>query len=141
MADGGAAAVVWIPPRVDTLPPVARAQDRLRLLPDALRFSGVQRLGRYYRLLGMLARHHPHEAHYYCAFMAVAPAYQGRGLGAALLGTTLRRVVDPSGLPAYLENSNPRNTRLYERCGFVRQRILRARGLAPLEAMWREPVP
>jgi ribosomal protein S18 acetylase RimI-like enzyme len=51
-------------------------------------------------------------------FLAVDPALQGMGLGSRILDATLKRI-DEMGLPAYLENSNPRNTRLYERAGFV----------------------
>ena len=42
---------------------------------------------------------------------------QGMGLGAAMLEATLKRVDEQR--PAYLENSNPRNAKLYERAGFV----------------------
>ena len=42
---------------------------------------------------------------------------QGRGLGGHLIREGLTRV-DTDGAPAYLENSNPKNTPLYERLGF-----------------------
>jgi ribosomal protein S18 acetylase RimI-like enzyme len=52
---------------------------------------------------------------------AVDPPFQGMGLGSAILDATLKRI-DETGMPAYLENSNLRNTRLYERADFVAQK-------------------
>ena len=69
-------------------------------------------------------------------FMAVAPPFQGKGLGSAILEATLKRA-DELRLPAYLENSNPKNTRLYERAGFVARGNILPEG-PPLIAMWRE---
>ena len=77
------------------------------------------------------------ESYFYLAFLAVAPRMQGRGLGSSLLERTLARVDAVRG-NAYLENSNPRNLRLYERAGFSLIREIRARKDAPpIYAMWR----
>ena len=82
-------------------------------------------------------KNHPHERHFYLSFIAVAPRFQGMGLGSALLESTLARI-DEAGVPAYLENSNPKNTRLYERHGFVRRKNIAPPGAPPLLAMWRD---
>jgi hypothetical protein len=60
------------------------------------------------------------------------------GLGSAMMKSTLKRI-DASGSQAYLENSNPKNTRLYERCGFVAQKNIAPKAAPPLVAMWRRP--
>lgn len=60
---------------------------------------------------------HPHEACWYLPLIAVDPAHQGKGFGAALMKAALERV-DEDGLPAYLESSNQRNVSLYLRHGF-----------------------
>ena len=60
---------------------------------------------------------HPEHPHWYLPWLAVAPARQGAGLGAALLGECLARV-DADRMPAYLETPNPRTVPLYERHGF-----------------------
>jgi ribosomal protein S18 acetylase RimI-like enzyme len=83
-----------------------------------------------------MEKHHPQERHYYLAFIAVAPRLQGMGLGSALLEATLKRA-DEKAMPAYLENSNPKNTRLYERCGFIARRNIAPAGAPPLIPMWR----
>jgi len=54
-----------------------------------------------------------------------------------MLDATLKRV-DEQGVPAYLENSNPRNTKLYERVGFVTRGSIAPPGAPPLVAMWRD---
>ncbi len=84
-----------------------------------------------------MADAHPAEPCFYLAFIGVAPRLQGAGLGSLLLERTLARV-DAARTGAYLENSNPRNLKLYERAGFAVTREIVARGDAPpLFAMWR----
>ena len=61
---------------------------------------------------------HPHEPHWYLPLIGVDPAYQGRGLGSALMTHALA-VSDRAGLPAYLEATSESNRRLYERHGFT----------------------
>jgi ribosomal protein S18 acetylase RimI-like enzyme len=87
-----------------------------------------------------MGKNHPHERHYYLSFIAVAPRLQGMGLGSALLEATLARI-DETEVPAYLENSNPKNTRLYERHGFERRKNIAPSGAPPLIAMWRSARP
>ena len=84
-----------------------------------------------------MEKNHPQEKHFYLAFIAVAPRLQGLGLGGALLDATLKRA-DAARMPAYLENSNPKNTRLYERAGFVTGKSISPPGAPPLIAMWRD---
>jgi GNAT superfamily N-acetyltransferase len=64
-----------------------------------------------------MGRHHPQEPHWYLPFIGVQPAWQGQGLGGALLDYALS-VCDAAGLPAYLESTSPRSQPLYERHGF-----------------------
>ena len=106
------------------------------MTPLLLNLTGVQRLSRGLALAGAM-EDHPSEPHYYLAFVAVAPNRQRHGLGSALLEESLVRV-DRAGAPAYLENSNPRNLKLYEGLGFRVVKEVRARPEAPpLFAMWR----
>jgi ribosomal protein S18 acetylase RimI-like enzyme len=59
------------------------------------------------------------------------------GLGGAMMDACLNRI-DAAHASAYLENSNPKNTRLYERSGFVTRKSISPPGAPPLLAMWRE---
>jgi GNAT superfamily N-acetyltransferase len=72
---------------------------------------------RFRALDAAFERHHPREPHHYLAFLAVAPALQGLGVGSALLAWQ-HRVLDRGGMPAYLEASSVASRRLYLRHGY-----------------------
>ncbi len=77
--------------------------------------------------------------HYYLQFLAVLPALQSRGIGSALLRHGLERS-DAEGTPVYFESTSPRNRALYERHGFVCQRVFTLPDGGPeLSCMWRDP--
>jgi ribosomal protein S18 acetylase RimI-like enzyme len=125
---------VWIPPDAPASP--GGFFEQLRLLPMFVRLCGISRFGRGSAMGDAMERNHPHERHFYLAFVAVAPTRQGLGLGSAILETNLKHI-DAQGMPAYLENSNPKNARLYERLGFVAKRDIAPIGAPPMIAMWR----
>jgi GNAT superfamily N-acetyltransferase len=134
LADDGSAAAAWLPPDVPAT--AGGFMEQIRLLPMFLRLCGLPRMARGSAMADAMEKHHPHARHYYLAFIAVAPRLQGMGLGSAILEATLKRA-DNAALPAYLENSNPKNTGLYERHGFVRRQNIAPPGAPPLIAMWR----
>ncbi len=106
-------------------------------MPLFVRLCGFPRLLRGSAMADAMEKNHPQGKHFYLAFIAVAPRLQGLGLGGAMLEATVRRA-DAAGVPAYLENSNPKNTRLYERAGFVAGKNIAPKGAPPLIGMWRE---
>jgi ribosomal protein S18 acetylase RimI-like enzyme len=113
--------------------------DQLRLAPGLV---GSMR-GDSLRLLKgftFIERNHPHEPpHWYLAMVGVAPAWQGRGYGTAVMRPVLERS-DAERLPAYLEASTARNVALFERNGFqVVEECRYAKDGPPLWRMWREP--
>lgn len=133
---GGHAAAQWQPPGPPE-PPMSFWQQ-MALLPRLIQNAGFNKIGRIVKLIEMMEAHHPKEPHYYLFMLGVRQDSQGAGLGSTLLTACLDRV-DAAGMPAYLENSNPKNTRLYERHGFVVRGEGRARPDAPpLQFMWRE---
>ncbi|MFE7229240.1 GNAT family N-acetyltransferase [Streptomyces sp. NPDC002405] len=89
----------------------------------------------------LMAESHPADrAHEYLWMIGVAPARQGEGLGSALVRHVLDRC-DREGLPAYLEASSERSTKLYERLGFTyADRTLDIPDGPRMWPMWREPV-
>ena len=136
-ADGFAAAA-WIPPY--SLPGRGLASD-MRVLPRIVQLTGFARLSRGAAMAAAMEHAHPQEPFAYLAFIGVAPRMQGTGLGSSLLKQTLAGA-DAAGVGAYLENSNPRNLRLYERAGFSVVQEIRARKDAPpVFAMRRPPKP
>jgi len=133
-ADGNVCAA-WLPPGTPASP--GGFYEQMRLLPLFVRLCGFPRLLRGSAMADAMEKNHPQEQHYYLAFIAVAPRLQGLGLGGAMLEATVKRA-DELAVPAYLENSNPRNTKLYERVGFVSRRNIAPPGAPPLISMWRD---
>ncbi|MGA7711049.1 MAG: GNAT family N-acetyltransferase [Rhizomicrobium sp.] len=132
MSEGAAAA--WLPPEAPASP--GGFAEQMKLIPLFIRLCGFPRLMRGSAMADAMEKNHPAEPHFYLAFIAVAPRLQGMGLGGALLEATVKRA-DDGRVPAYLENSNPKNTKLYERAGFVTKRNIAPVGAPPLIAMWR----
>jgi ribosomal protein S18 acetylase RimI-like enzyme len=107
------------------------AQLRQAVDPDNER---VELIGR------LTAGIHPSgRAHAYLWMIAVTPERQDEGLGTALITSVLDRC-DREGLPAYLEASNARSLKLYERLGFeITGRPLDLPDGPRMWPMWREP--
>jgi ribosomal protein S18 acetylase RimI-like enzyme len=121
------------------LPP--RGSTMTMQFGGALGLVGVfgMRLRRAGRLQSFFDRNHPQEPHYYIRTLGVAPRFQGRGLGTALLRPTLDRC-DREGVAAYLEASTERSASLYARLGFVHLGELRVpNGGPPFWPMRRPP--
>jgi RimJ/RimL family protein N-acetyltransferase len=104
--------------------------------PGFTRVFGM-RLPHALTLITLMENRHIREPHYYIAYVGVAPAAQGRGLGTRLLRPTLDRC-DREGLPAYLDATSERNRALYERLGFQLQGELRL-GSSPTLWLMRRP--
>lgn len=113
--------------------------SQLRAMPEMLLAFGPRDLVRLVRLLNFLESNHPHDEHYYLQVIGVATAWQGKGLGGAIMRPVLERC-DRESVPAYLEASSERNRDLYARHGFKVTRELSCPDAGPpLWAMWREP--
>jgi ribosomal protein S18 acetylase RimI-like enzyme len=108
------------------------AQVRAAVDPDNER---VELIGR------LTAGIHPSgRDHAYLWMIGVAPERQGQGLGTALIASVLDRC-DRDGVPAYLEASNARSRKLYERLGFelAGHPLDLPDGGPRMWPMWREP--
>jgi ribosomal protein S18 acetylase RimI-like enzyme len=96
---------------------------------------------RFHALDALMHRAHPtNTQHTYLQFVGVLPDKQGHGVGTELITCKLAEL-DTHRIPAYLEASKFRATRLYERLGFKRvaARILPPDG-PPMYPMWRSLV-
>jgi ribosomal protein S18 acetylase RimI-like enzyme len=111
--DAGAA--MWLPP--GTTPDAVSVLTWLSLFWQMFLAHGVAGLNRARTLSDVLKANHPKEPHFYLHAVGVRKSRQGQGVGSALLRHVVKRC-DLEGKQAYLENSNPRNTPLYERHGF-----------------------
>lgn len=110
----------------------------LQSTPAMVRVFG-RRVGLAFRAFAVIEDAHPEEPHRYLEALGVRRSAQGQGRGSALLAAACQRL-DRDRLPAYLENTNPRNEPLYVRHGFEAVRTIRLPGDGPsVVAMWRAP--
>jgi GNAT superfamily N-acetyltransferase len=108
---GGKGAVVWIPPdRPEAWVAHPWNQPRIKALSDD---GGL----RYDAFWDWVYSHSPDEPLWQLDSIAVEPAYQGRGFGAALIDDGLARA-QAEGAGAFLSTGTPRNVSIYGRCGF-----------------------
>jgi ribosomal protein S18 acetylase RimI-like enzyme len=89
-----------------------------------------------FTLLERVGASHPNEPHWFLPGIGVDPRSQGQGIGGALLAHGLA-TVDEQHAVAYLESSNPRNIRLYERHGFTVIRQIQLGSAPPVTPMVR----
>ena len=121
------AATLWLPKGVELKLPM---MNEARIALSAVFHCGVSSIGRALKTAAVLAENHPETPHYYLFAVGVRKDAQGKGLGGRLIREGLKRA-DVEGAPAYLENSNPKNTPLYERLGFEAVAPLPLRDDAP----------
>jgi len=129
------AATLWLPPGETSTPALI---DEAHIGYAALRAGGLTALARGKTVGDIMAKHHPPRPHYYLFAVGVRAGFQGEGVGGRLMREGLARA-DADGADAYLENSNPKNTPLYQRLGFDAATPLPLpAGAPPLLAMVRE---
>ena len=91
-------------------------REKIGSAPAMIRTLGTA-LPRALKLTSVWAKHDPQEPHWHIGPIGVTPAFQGQGVGRALLGSLLE-MADEDGPPCYLETDVDRNVRLYETFGF-----------------------
>jgi ribosomal protein S18 acetylase RimI-like enzyme len=128
--DGYRAAALWLGP--DAAPD---EQALLNLIEESL---AQDKKTIMLQVVEHMVRLHPQGPHWYMPFIGVDPARQGLGLGALLLRPMLAEC-DAKGLPAYLESTNPRNRRFYERHGFRAVAEISVGDCPPIVPMLRQP--
>jgi GNAT superfamily N-acetyltransferase len=132
--DSIGAATLWDPPGQRK----ASWWEELRMAPVML-WSLRSRVPASVRLQELMEKHHPHEPHWYLMLIGSDPSVRGAGFGQALMRSRLDRC-DAERVPAYLENSNPKNEAYYLRFGFeVVGEIKVPDGGPSMWPMWREP--
>ncbi len=92
------------------------AGEKIRSAPTMVRTLGTA-MPRALKLTSVWTKHDPKEPHWHIGPIGVDPAFQGQGVGKALLGAFLE-MADEDGPPAYLETDVDRNVTLYEKFGF-----------------------
>jgi ribosomal protein S18 acetylase RimI-like enzyme len=133
IAADGAAVALWVPAGQAPI-----AGDRTADFEAAVFALVGEDMDRFAAIMALLDEHHPTEPNRFLWFIGVESAAQGRGVGSALLASTLRRC-DRDGTAAYLDATSEHSRRLYERHGFVVTAERSVDGSPPLWAMWRDP--
>jgi ribosomal protein S18 acetylase RimI-like enzyme len=135
--------------QVHTTPDRTAVALWVNVQPDEPQDDGMDELlgkalGPYYERFELLddqmAATHPQDrSHAYLEFIAVDPPCQEHGIGTALIRHRLAEL-DAMDMPAFLDASNARNVRLYERLGFrqLSSQIHLSEGTIMIP-MWREP--
>jgi GNAT superfamily N-acetyltransferase len=120
-------------------PPGQRKGSRLEelIMMPAMLWAFGSRVPATVRVMELMEKHHPEEPHWYLMAIGSDPAVRGAGYGQALMRSRLDRC-DAEGVPAYLENSNPKNESYYLRFGFeVTGEIKLPDGGPSMWPMWR----
>jgi GNAT superfamily N-acetyltransferase len=106
ITNDGSGVAIWHPsPDTSTDP---TAYDRLITL------ACDRYAARFRALNATFTTHYPQWPHLYLAYLGVAPARQGQGIGSALLAHR-HAALDTAGLPAFLVAVSPRSRDLYLR--------------------------
>jgi GNAT superfamily N-acetyltransferase len=128
------AATLWDPPGQRK----AGRFEELAMAPMML-WAFRSRVAASMQLVELMEQHHPSEPHWYLMVIGSDPSVRGAGFGQALMRSRLDRC-DAERVPAYLENSNPRNESYYLRFGFeVTGEIQLPDGGPTMWPMWRDP--
>ena len=122
------AVALWFPPHVEPDGDAVLAEARHSVVED--------RQADLFAVLEQMDAAHPTFPHWYLAWLGVDAVRQGMGHGSELLRGRLE-VVDRDHLPAYLDNTNPRNIPFYERHGFEVTGVSQAGASPPLASMLR----
>lgn len=128
------AATLWDPPGQRK----ASRLEELIMMPTML-WAFRSRVAASVQVMELMEKHHPEEPHWYLMVIGSDTAVRGGGFGQALMRSRLDRC-DAERVPAYLENSNPKNESYYLRFGFeVMGEINLPDGGPSMWPMWREP--
>lgn len=113
----------------------------LRMLGINARHGGLTGARRGMAMGAFMAKHHPHEPHYYLFAIAARASAQGQGIGGAVMRAGLA-LADAEGMPCYLENSKERNLGFYRAHGFeVLKEVETPDDCPPMWPMWRPANP
>lgn len=102
-------AALWFPPDIEA--------DAELLIDLIQRSVAEQDQADLFDFLEQMGHYHPTEPHWYLAILGIEPNRQSKGYGATLIQNILQEC-DRTRTPAYLESSNRRNVRFYQRHGF-----------------------
>jgi len=114
--DPAVGAAVWLLPAASSAF-TAESNVKAAFLMEVLGTRGAENYHRIIDFMRPRASAVIHRSAWYLSIVGVAPAAQGRGIGARLIEPTLTEA-DKAGVDCYLETFDSRNPRFYQRLGF-----------------------
>jgi GNAT superfamily N-acetyltransferase len=114
--DPSLGAAVWLLPAASSMSN-AESDAKGAFLTEVLGAQGAENYHRIIDFMRPRASAVIDESTWYLSIVGVAPAAQGRGIGARLIEHTLAEA-DEAGVACYLETFDSRNPRFYQRLGF-----------------------
>jgi ribosomal protein S18 acetylase RimI-like enzyme len=117
VADNVAGASIWLGPGETDMTPERGAEAGFTELPDKMGHAAFER---FFTALEFMDQYHKQDMagpHWYTMVLGVDPAFQGQGLGRALLEPVLERS-RAEMIPVYLETAQPSNVSFYKNVGF-----------------------
>jgi GNAT superfamily N-acetyltransferase len=133
--DHSESVTLWIPPGGSDLTPAEEADFEPFIIDVAGRRAGQEIL----RIFDILYAAHPTRPHYYLSLFGTHSDHRGQGLGMRVLAENLERI-DATGMPAYLESTNPANLKRYASVGFDERDELAMPSGHVVTTMWRPAV-
>jgi ribosomal protein S18 acetylase RimI-like enzyme len=128
--EGFSDAALWLPPGV-----APDEASLVRVIQDTV--AAAQR-NAMFAMFEQMDAFHPREEHWHLPLIGVDPAYQGKGIGSALLRHALH-ACDRHKVLAYLEATSSQNVPLYERHGFEALGSIQVADAPPVVPMVRKP--
>jgi GNAT superfamily N-acetyltransferase len=113
----GEGASIWLPPGGTDITPERAEAGGFTSLPEQI---GEEAFERFFSVLSFGEQFHKQdvpEPHWYTMVVGVDPAFQGQGLGRALLEPVMEKA-RTEGVPVYLETAQPKNVSFYKKIGF-----------------------
>jgi GNAT superfamily N-acetyltransferase len=135
VTDGCEAVALWRPPDRWRIP----RRTIVANLPAMLHAYGSA-VGRVFRCLATMEKHHPRQPHWYLGTVGTDPAHQGSGHAGRLIRSRLERC-DAAGEPAYLEAATESLIPFYGGLGFRLVGKVTVPDGPSFYPMWRDPAP
>ncbi|MBP7866725.1 MAG: GNAT family N-acetyltransferase [Acidobacteria bacterium] len=110
-------AAVWLGPGETEIDPGRARASGLAGLPTLLGPAASERLGRFWEHFHEVRRSLAGERYRYLFVIGVSPAWQGCGVGSALVRSGLEQA-DKEWVSCFVETAQPANRPFYERHGF-----------------------
>jgi len=117
MAENGEGASIWLKPGATEITPERAEASGFTALPAEI---GEKAFERFFSVIGFGEQYHKMDVpgpHWYTMVVGVDPAFQGQGLGRALLQPVIDKA-KAEGVPVYLETAQPANVSFYKKIGF-----------------------